>query len=159
MRFRIAIAVWLVAALTGAADWRQAAAESYPSRRINLIVPFPAGSATDAVTRRLAESIRIETGVTVLVENKPGADGNLAALAVLKAEADGLHRVRHHQLDPGGQHQPVQRDALRSQGGLCAGGRDHDHSDDVGREAGVSSKDRCRIYRLGEVAAKAAFVR
>jgi len=89
MRLRIAIAIWLVAALTGTADWRQAAAESYPSRRINLIVPFPAGSATDAVTRRLAESIRIETGVTVLVENKPGADGNLAALAVLKAEADG----------------------------------------------------------------------
>jgi tripartite-type tricarboxylate transporter receptor subunit TctC len=89
MRLRIAIAIWLVAALTGTADWRQASAEAYPSRRINLIVPFPAGSATDAVTRRLAESIRIETGVTVLVENKPGADGNLAALAVLKAEADG----------------------------------------------------------------------
>jgi tripartite-type tricarboxylate transporter receptor subunit TctC len=89
MRLRIAIAIWLVAALAGAADWRQASAESYPSRRINLIVPFPAGSATDAVTRRLAESIRIETGMTVLVENKPGADGNLAALAVLKAEADG----------------------------------------------------------------------
>lgn len=89
MRLRIAIAIWLVAALTETADWRQASAESYPSRRINLLVPFPAGSATDAVTRRLAESIRIETGVTVLVENKPGADGNLAALAVLKAEADG----------------------------------------------------------------------
>ena len=89
MRLRIAIAVWLVAAVTGTTGWRQASAESYPSRRINLIVPFPAGSATDAVTRRLAESIRIETGVTVLVENKPGADGNLAALAVLKAEADG----------------------------------------------------------------------
>jgi tripartite-type tricarboxylate transporter receptor subunit TctC len=89
MRLRIAIAIWLVAALTGTAEWRQASAESYPSRRINLIVPFPAGSATDAVTRRLAESIRIETGMTVLVENKPGADGNLAALAVLKAEADG----------------------------------------------------------------------
>src|SRR5436309_2729908 len=89
MRFHVAIAMWLVAALTGTAEWRQASAESYPSRRINLIVPFPAGSATDAVTRRLAESIRIETGMTVLVENKPGADGNLAALAVLKADADG----------------------------------------------------------------------
>ncbi|UPK32671.1 tripartite tricarboxylate transporter substrate binding protein [Bradyrhizobium sp. 186] len=89
MRFCVAIALWLVAALIGTADWRQASAESYPSRRINLIVPFPAGSATDAVTRRLAESIRIKTGVTVLVENKPGADGNLAGLAVLKAEADG----------------------------------------------------------------------
>jgi tripartite-type tricarboxylate transporter receptor subunit TctC len=89
MRFRGAIAQCLLAVLISASSWQQAAAESYPSRRINLIVPFPAGSATDAVTRRLAESIRIETGATVLVENKPGADGNLAALAVLKAEADG----------------------------------------------------------------------
>ena len=85
MRLRVAIVMWLAAVLMGAS----ASAESYPTRRINLIVPFPAGSATDGVTRRLAESIRVETGMTVLVENKPGADGNLAALAVLKAEADG----------------------------------------------------------------------
>ena len=89
MRFRVAIALCVAAALAGTMGWRQASAEAYPSRRISLIVPFPAGSATDAVTRRLAESIRTETGVTVLVENKPGADGNLAALSVLKAEADG----------------------------------------------------------------------
>lgn len=66
-----------------------AAAASYPSRRITLVVPFPAGSATDAVTRRLAESIGAATGAAVIVENKPGADGNLAALSVLKADADG----------------------------------------------------------------------
>jgi tripartite-type tricarboxylate transporter receptor subunit TctC len=66
-----------------------AAAESYPSQRITLIVPFPPGSATDGVARHLADSIRAETNVTVVVENKPGADGNLAALAVLKAEPDG----------------------------------------------------------------------
>ncbi|KRR25735.1 hypothetical protein CQ14_19770 [Bradyrhizobium lablabi] len=64
-------------------------AASFPSRRITLVVPFPAGSATDAVTRRLAESIGTATNVAVVVENKPGADGNLAALSVLKAEADG----------------------------------------------------------------------
>ena len=64
-------------------------AASYPSRRINLVVPFPAGSATDAVTRRLAENIAAATNAAVVVENKPGADGNLAALSVLKAEADG----------------------------------------------------------------------
>jgi tripartite-type tricarboxylate transporter receptor subunit TctC len=66
-----------------------ASGESYPSRRITLVVPFPAGSATDAVTRRLAESISGATSATVIVENKPGADGNLAALAVLKSEPDG----------------------------------------------------------------------
>lgn len=64
-------------------------AEPYPSQRITLIVPFPPGSATDSVTRHLAESIRAATNASVVVENKPGADGNLAALAVLKAEPDG----------------------------------------------------------------------
>jgi tripartite-type tricarboxylate transporter receptor subunit TctC len=64
-------------------------AEPYPSQRLTLIVPFPPGSATDSVTRHLAESIRAATNATVVVENKPGADGNIAALAVLKAEPDG----------------------------------------------------------------------
>jgi tripartite-type tricarboxylate transporter receptor subunit TctC len=66
-----------------------AAAQSYPSRQISVVVPFPAGSATDGVARRLADSIKEATGTTVVVENKPGADGNLAALAVLRAEPDG----------------------------------------------------------------------
>lgn len=68
---------------------QSASAETFPSRRVTLTVPFPAGSATDGVTRHLAESIQNQAGVTVLVENKPGADGNLAALSVLKADADG----------------------------------------------------------------------
>lgn len=89
MRFRVVVIVGLSLAWLGMAGWRQAAAEPYPSRRITLIVPFPAGSATDAVTRRLAEKIRADTGATVVVDNRPGADGNLAALAVLKAAPDG----------------------------------------------------------------------
>jgi tripartite-type tricarboxylate transporter receptor subunit TctC len=72
-----------------AAAFSPASAEPYPSQRLTLIVPFPPGSATDGVTRHLAESIRVATNATVIVENKPGADGNLAALAVLKAEPDG----------------------------------------------------------------------
>src|SRR5260221_5770530 len=71
------------------ASFPAASAEPYPSQRITLIVPCPPGSATDSVTRHLAESIRAATNATVVVENKPGADGNLAALAVLKAEPDG----------------------------------------------------------------------
>jgi tripartite-type tricarboxylate transporter receptor subunit TctC len=73
----------LIAACLGAS------AEPYPSQRMTLMVPFPAGSATDSVTRHLAESIRVATNATVVIENKPGADGNLAALAVLKADPDG----------------------------------------------------------------------
>src|ERR1700682_1313146 len=64
-------------------------AEPFPSQRMTLVVPFPPGSATDGVTRHLAESISAATNATVVVENRPGADGNLAALAVLKAEPDG----------------------------------------------------------------------
>jgi tripartite-type tricarboxylate transporter receptor subunit TctC len=77
------------AVLLLAAGFSGASAEPYPSQRLTLIVPFPPGSATDSVTRHLAESIRAATNATVVVENKPGADGNLAALAVLKAESDG----------------------------------------------------------------------
>lgn len=79
----------LAVLLVVAAAFSVASADPYPSQRITLIVPFPPGSATDSVTRHLAESIRATTNVTVVVENKPGADGNLAALAVLKAEPDG----------------------------------------------------------------------
>jgi len=77
----------VLVALTAA--FSAASAEPYPLQRITLIVPFPPGSATDSVTRHLAESIRAATNATIVVENKPGADGNLAALAVLKAEPDG----------------------------------------------------------------------
>lgn len=66
-----------------------AVAQQYPSRQITLIVPFPAGSATDGVARRMADSLKNATNVAVIVENKPGADGNLAALSVLRAEPDG----------------------------------------------------------------------
>ena len=86
MRFNFA---WPGVLLLLVASFPGASAEPYPSQRITLIVPFPPGSATDSVTRHLAESIRAATNATVVVENKPGADGNLAALAVLKAEPDG----------------------------------------------------------------------
>ena len=89
MRVRWTIALSLLVVLLWPESIPDASAASYPSRRVNLIVPFPAGSATDAVTRRLAESIGAATNATVVVDNRPGADGNLAALSVLKAEADG----------------------------------------------------------------------
>src|SRR5262245_60685169 len=68
------VAVVLIALATASPA---VAAELYPSQRITLIVPFPPGSATDSVTRHLAESIRAATSATVVVENKPGADATL----------------------------------------------------------------------------------
>ncbi len=66
-----------------------AQAEDYPSRRITLIVPFPAGSATDGIARRLAADMAKIANVPVIVDNKPGADGNIAAMSVLRADPDG----------------------------------------------------------------------
>ncbi|QQO12502.1 tripartite tricarboxylate transporter substrate binding protein [Bradyrhizobium diazoefficiens] len=92
MTIRILTMACLAVAVTFATvSAREASAQPFPSRRVTLTVPFPAGSATDGVTRRLAESIQNQAGVTVLVENKPGADGNLAALSVLRADADGYN--------------------------------------------------------------------
>ena len=66
-----------------------ASADEFPSRRITLIVPFPAGSATDGIARRLAVDLGKIADVPVIVENKPGADGNIAAMSVLRSDPDG----------------------------------------------------------------------
>ena len=66
-----------------------AAAEVYPARPIRLVVPFAAGSATDSVARILGQELSQRLGQNVVVENRPGANGQLAAAFVAKAAADG----------------------------------------------------------------------
>ena len=66
-----------------------AMADDFPSKRINLVVPFPAGSATDGTARRIATEMSRIAKVPVIVENKPGADGNIAAMSVLRSDPDG----------------------------------------------------------------------
>lgn len=64
-------------------------AQGYPSRPITLVVGSPPGSATDAWSRKFAEFLRTRHNATVLIDNKPGADGNIAAQTTLRAAADG----------------------------------------------------------------------
>lgn len=67
----------------------QAGPVTYPTKPIHLIVGFPAGGGNDVVTRLLAESIRRNLGAPVVVENRVGAGGRIAAVYVAKAAPDG----------------------------------------------------------------------
>ncbi len=62
---------------------------SFPDKAMTLVVPFAAGSATDQLARALAQSITEQTKQPVVVENKAGASGMIAAQSVAKAKADG----------------------------------------------------------------------
>jgi tripartite-type tricarboxylate transporter receptor subunit TctC len=67
----------------------QALAQSFPSKPIRLVVGYPPGGSGDFTTRIAADELSRELGVAVVVENKPGAGGNIANETVAKAPADG----------------------------------------------------------------------
>jgi tripartite-type tricarboxylate transporter receptor subunit TctC len=61
----------------------------YPNRPIKIIVPFAAGGIADVLTRLIGERVALKWGGAVIVENRPGASGNLGAESVARAEPDG----------------------------------------------------------------------
>jgi tripartite-type tricarboxylate transporter receptor subunit TctC len=85
---RAAVAAIMLAGVTASAS-AVSAADVYPSRIVKLLVPFPAGSATDVEARFLAEKVGALLGQKVLVDNKPGANGNIGAAEVARAAPDG----------------------------------------------------------------------
>jgi tripartite-type tricarboxylate transporter receptor subunit TctC len=70
-----------------------AAADTYPSRPIRLVMPFGAGSASDTIARIVAEKLSAQLGHRVLVENKAGAGGNIGTDVVAKSDPDGYTLV------------------------------------------------------------------
>jgi tripartite-type tricarboxylate transporter receptor subunit TctC len=81
--FRTFIAAVLAAFAVGAH------AQTYPARTVRLMVPFPAGSATDQVARLVGQQLQEELKQPFIVENKPGAQGSIAASEVARAAPDG----------------------------------------------------------------------
>jgi len=81
---RLLATVWLATTFTAAAM-----AQSYPQKPVRLVVPFAAGSATDIVARLLAQGLSERMKGTFVVEDRPGANGAIAADYVAKAAPDG----------------------------------------------------------------------
>jgi tripartite-type tricarboxylate transporter receptor subunit TctC len=79
----------VVATLLGLAWTGIAAAQDYPARPVTMIVPFPAGGATDTLARFLAERMRGVLGQSVIIENIAGAAGSLGVGRAVRSPADG----------------------------------------------------------------------
>jgi tripartite-type tricarboxylate transporter receptor subunit TctC len=76
---------------------------AYPSKPIRFLVPFTAGSGTDLIARTVADTMGKSMGQAIVIENKPGAGGTIAAGQVAKGEADGYTVLVHssgHALNP-----------------------------------------------------------
>ena len=120
----LGVAASLVVAAAALVAPQPAAAQAYPTKPVRMVVPFPPGG----VARHRGAAHRAETlrsvGPAVVVENKPGAGGNIGADLVAKSPPDGytilLGALSTHAVNP----EPVRDDAVRRGEGLRA-----DHAD------------------------------
>src|SRR5476651_2040407 len=83
MKRRTVLAVPLLLAAS------RAQAQTYPSKTIHIVVTVSAGGSIDTIARSIGEALSQKTGQPVVIENKPGANGNIAAAAVARAAPDG----------------------------------------------------------------------
>lgn len=74
-----------LACLCGSQAW----AQDYPGKQVRLVLPFPAGGGSDIIARVMAQKLTASLGQPVVVDNRAGASGNVAAEIVAKAPADG----------------------------------------------------------------------
>ena len=83
-----AIAAALLSVI-GLASIEPVSAQTYPSRPITMVIPFPAGGPTDTVGRIVAERMRASLGQPIIVENVVGASGSIAVGKAARAAGDG----------------------------------------------------------------------
>ncbi len=89
MKTKFTLAALLLSTCGALLPISSAFAQAYPNKPIRLVVPFPAGGTTDIVAREVAAHLTKTFGQSVIVENKPGAGGNVGSDSVAKAAPDG----------------------------------------------------------------------
>src|SRR5262249_61475435 len=72
-----------------------AAAQDFPSRQMEIVVPFVAGGTTDTIARALGQRLSEKFGHPVIINNRPGAGGAIATVSVAKAAPDGYTLLAH----------------------------------------------------------------
>ena len=86
---KIMLAVGITALATGSVAFGAQAEQNWPDHPITLIVPFAAGGGGDTLARLVATPLAKTVGQSIVVENHPGAGGNIGSAAATRAKADG----------------------------------------------------------------------
>ena len=86
-------AVAVAASLAAVALPLSAGAQDFPAKPVTIVVPFGPGTANDIIARQLAQDMQVTLGQSVVVENRPGATGNIAVDYTAKSKPDGYTLV------------------------------------------------------------------
>jgi tripartite-type tricarboxylate transporter receptor subunit TctC len=89
MKRRSLLAAAALSPALGGLASRAAHAQAWPAKPIKILVPFVAGGSSDQVARAIAQKMTEHMGATIVVENRPGANGSIAAVELMKSPADG----------------------------------------------------------------------